>query len=457
VDQYDLRNVCTLTFLRVGSYSAFDSPAKTNPGSPPKPLPPPPAFNSLFTTPRGKNAYDYDDSSAGETPRSPEMNQDSDAPTPDVMSTRPLRSALGRVEAASAPAIAGADRASPTKERPRPEKRESWFSNLGTKVKNKISSPGRGEIVKPHHTGAIEKRRSHHNLSRRDREHHHRRRRASVSSNSEDDTDLVISKSPRKTSGAHHPQPTADPTSQTEHWLSKTYTFIERHPTVPHILSFYAQLLFNIFLLSCCAYAIYSAWSAFSSDIDKKAHEAMTEVLAEMAVCAQHWTSNRCQRETRVPAMEAVCEGWGRCMAQDPTRVGRAKVGAGTLAEVLEGFVEPISWKTVGFTFVVVFGVFAVSNFALYVTLYPTYSGEYRADSVCSGVLRKTEQMGSGFSAQQQQQQFFPPPTPQRQFSGQEFYQSMPWQNPPQGLEPAPSGGFGQIEGRGSPVRRIHF
>jgi len=33
-------------------------------------------------------------------------------------------------------------------------------------------------------------------------------------------------------------------------------------------------------------------------------------------------------------------------MNRDPTIVGRAKVGAEMIAEVVNGFVEPISWKT---------------------------------------------------------------------------------------------------------------
>jgi hypothetical protein len=59
-----------------------------------------------------------------------------------------------------------------------------------------------------------------------------------------------------------------------------------------------------------------------------------------------------------------------------------------------------------------------------------------------------------------------PPPTPQqqRQFSGggggQEvgYYGGTPWHQPPVNMEPQPSaGGYGQIEGRSSPVRRLMF
>jgi hypothetical protein len=40
------------------------------------------------------------------------------------------------------------------------------------------------------------------------------------------------------------------------------------------------------------------------------------------------------------------CGAWETCMNRDPTVVGRAKVGAELIAEVINGFVEPISWKT---------------------------------------------------------------------------------------------------------------
>ena len=33
-------------------------------------------------------------------------------------------------------------------------------------------------------------------------------------------------------------------------------------------------------------------------------------------------------------------------MNRDPTKVGRARVGAELIAEVVNGFVDPISWKT---------------------------------------------------------------------------------------------------------------
>ncbi len=44
--------------------------------------------------------------------------------------------------------------------------------------------------------------------------------------------------------------------------------------------------------------------------------------------------------------MEQQCATWETCMNRDPATLGRARVGAELIAEVVNGFVEPISWKT---------------------------------------------------------------------------------------------------------------
>ncbi|KAK1824559.1 hypothetical protein LTR12_000883 [Friedmanniomyces endolithicus] len=436
----DMPHVQLLIDKMAGDYDAYDSPPKSSANhfpSPSKPLPPRPVFNSLFSTPRRTN-NDIDDSSAGETPRSPEQNNDSDA-TPDT--TNPRNALTRSQEAASMPTQPGA--AAP--ERPSPQKSNSWLTTQLTKAKHKFASPGRGEIARSDHTsgmeGGVQKRRK--------REIHRkesRRRRHSMSDSNDSSDDRTSHhthlSSPRKPS-THSHQTNPEPPERKQHWLTTLWTFIENHPTVPHILSWYAQLAFNIFLLSCFAYAISSAWRAFTTDINHAAHSVTLEIMAEMATCAREYTANRCT-EGRVPAMETVCENWRGCMERDPLKVGRAKVSARTFAEVFNSFMEPISYKAMGFTFLMVFGCFGISNLAF-------------------GLFRKTESVGA-FPPQAYYPP--PPPTPQRAFSGQGqglgqdggFYGGggMPWQQG-MGLEPLPSGVYGQIEGRGSPVRRLQY
>jgi hypothetical protein len=62
-------------------------------------------------------------------------------------------------------------------------------------------------------------------------------------------------------------------------------------------------------------------------------------------MCATQYRNNLCENNP-VPAMIQQCASWKTCMDRDPTMVGRARVGAELIADVINGFVEPISWKT---------------------------------------------------------------------------------------------------------------
>lgn len=69
------------------------------------------------------------------------------------------------------------------------------------------------------------------------------------------------------------------------------------------------------------------------------------EILQDITTCTTLYKTNLCDTSP-IPAMMHQCAAWETCMARDPRIVGRAKVGAEMLAEVVNGFVEPISWKT---------------------------------------------------------------------------------------------------------------
>ncbi len=56
---------------------------------------------------------------------------------------------------------------------------------------------------------------------------------------------------------------------------------------------------------------------------------------------------NRCSPiSQRVPALARQCTEWELCMQRDPSLVGRGRVVAETIGEIVNSFVEPISWRT---------------------------------------------------------------------------------------------------------------
>lgn len=163
---------------------------------------------------------------------------------------------------------------------------------------------------------------------------------------------------------ASRQQITATSTSTSLVETSPGKRFFLLDPMAPGILSAYLQTIFNLGLLSIFIYFFYLIVSTVRYDIDQKVEEYSTDILAEMSKCSHEYVRNNCMPGKRVPALETMCNNWERCMNQDPAVVGRAKVSAETFAEILNGFIEPISLKSMAFLVVLSVGAFFVNNFA---------------------------------------------------------------------------------------------
>ncbi|KAH8816777.1 Di-sulfide bridge nucleocytoplasmic transport domain-containing protein [Xylogone sp. PMI_703] len=147
-------------------------------------------------------------------------------------------------------------------------------------------------------------------------------------------------------------------------WLSALLTGIESRPNLPSVLSYYAQLILNFFLVFLTIYGIMMFWSTIRADVDKASEEAKAAVVAEMVLCAKEYVDNKCAPETRVRAMEAVCNNWEQCMSRDPDSVGRARISARTFAEIFNSFIEPISIKAMIFVVLILATCILVNNLA---------------------------------------------------------------------------------------------
>jgi hypothetical protein len=124
----------------------------------------------------------------------------------------------------------------------------------------------------------------------------------------------------------------------------------------------YLQFFFNLSLLLLFLYLVVQFIITIQRDVQHRVSEYsqggcreartwidsspfMVEIVQEIAMCALQFRNNLCETSP-VPAMVQQCARWETCMNRDPTVVGRAKVSAELIAEVVNGFVEPISWKT---------------------------------------------------------------------------------------------------------------
>ena len=208
--------------------------------------------------------------------------------------------------------------------------------SLSPSLFRKFSSLGRGEVS----------RRSHLTMTGRKVKSQKRRRR---------DGDSDVRSAPRRSSnysgfeeqpGSGEEGQQKPDTAQQMGMIPSVLTFIDAHPGLPNTLSYYVQFLLNFFLALCVMYVLYGIFSTISNDIAERAMMESSEIVAEMAVCAREFKENKCERGSRVPAMETVCNNWEKCMQRDPYTVGRSRLSAGMFAEIVNGFIEPISLKS---------------------------------------------------------------------------------------------------------------
>ncbi|KAK2873650.1 hypothetical protein FQN49_002204 [Arthroderma sp. PD_2] len=303
------------------TYRTFASPIKPQTPAPREPTSQParfaqPSFNNVnltrgssFMTPR---KVDVDFSSGGENLSSPEHADNDETPEQPSKTTR----------------------------------RNSLFNLYGMYAPAAPSS-GRGEVPRsnkfPHALAKkVQKRR------RRDRELKHIRH-ASEDSSDGRPSSRELERKPQK------PQNTQsnNPIDSTHHipYLSRLFTFLETHPHIPRILSYYAQFTFNLIIAFLILYIIVAFLLAIKHDVEIASESQSADILAEIAICTKNYVENRCGDPDgrRLPALETVCDNWERCMHRDPAKVGRARVSAQTLAEIFNGFIEPISFKAMFF------------------------------------------------------------------------------------------------------------
>ena len=202
---------------------------------------------------------------------------------------------------------------------------------------SKHISSGKGEITRKSYSDALSRRVQKRRRRDVDKDVQLAPRRSSNDSDSEE----------RPSSSEGLRSKSKPPKVQPMGFIPSVLTFIDAHPSLPNTLSFYVQFLLNCFFAFCMMYVLYGIYSTITNDINERALIESSEIFAEMAACAHEFKENRCERDTRVPAMETVCNNWEKCMQRDPLKVGRSRLTAGMFAEIFNGFIEPISLKAI--------------------------------------------------------------------------------------------------------------
>ena len=155
--------------------------------------------------------------------------------------------------------------------------------------------------------------------------------------------------------------------------------------TIPYMLSMYLQIILNIIIVMIIFYFGYIFYSTTTKDINNRLEMYINEAKQEISLCSRHYYRNKCSVELgqkRLPALEQSCFMWEKCMNRDPQLIGKSKISAETFADIVNGFVKPVSWKALIFINCLIFGSLLVSNISL-------SSYRNKIDSSTNKILKK--------------------------------------------------------------------
>lgn len=136
------------------------------------------------------------------------------------------------------------------------------------------------------------------------------------------------------------------------------------NPMVPYIISLYLQLLINFIVLSLILFFGYKFISNIKADMRQREETYIAETIYEISICTQEYFKNKCA-ERPVPAIQKACNELFKCMNQDPNAIVKTKITAETIANIINSFIKPISWKSIFFINLLLFGSLIVSNVVL--------------------------------------------------------------------------------------------
>lgn len=133
-------------------------------------------------------------------------------------------------------------------------------------------------------------------------------------------------------------------------------------PRIPYVLLLYLQLFFNVAIVSVVLYLLFVVVRTVREDVRHKIEMYTSDAIQEISLCSRQFYRNRCSNDARAPALEETCMSLEKCMNRDPQQIGKSKITAETFADIVNGFLHPISWKLcILFTGLVIGGVFVIN------------------------------------------------------------------------------------------------
>eukprot|EP00347_Sterkiella_histriomuscorum_P001393 403372207 len=119
---------------------------------------------------------------------------------------------------------------------------------------------------------------------------------------------------------------------------------------VPFVINRYLHVTTRFVILSLITILILSFVFQVKQDLSFKMQTENDLLMQEIAQCQSDYYDNKCEPGHRVRALEDFCREKETCMLRDPQLVNKnTKIMVKLLAEIINDFFEPLSYKTMAF------------------------------------------------------------------------------------------------------------
>ncbi|KIY66096.1 hypothetical protein CYLTODRAFT_491778 [Cylindrobasidium torrendii FP15055 ss-10] len=115
----------------------------------------------------------------------------------------------------------------------------------------------------------------------------------------------------------------------------------------PLLLLSYVSFVWNAGLVGLGLFLVGTLVKTVFGDVQNRVDAEVASLNADIALCSRNYRLNMCA--TPLPGLQVQCVEWENCMARDPAKISRARLGAAMCAEIVNAFVDEITWKTLAF------------------------------------------------------------------------------------------------------------
>ncbi|KAI8977255.1 Di-sulfide bridge nucleocytoplasmic transport domain-containing protein [Mycotypha africana] len=102
----------------------------------------------------------------------------------------------------------------------------------------------------------------------------------------------------------------------------------------------------------------------FTSEVEARYYLKLQDLSEQAKICHSNYITHKCGPDLIGPTWQKYCEEWDRCSTFRPQFFGKTRIIAQVFGELMNAFIEPLSYKAMLVIFTLLFGIFIIVGLA---------------------------------------------------------------------------------------------